>query len=185
MDNFFTKMFQRREVAKPAQQTDVVPTPPQPSGNSGSYEENVVRIRRQDRALTIAAVYRAIEVRMKTMSQIEPEFQSWDKSGKYFRKAMYGPDRRLNYLLQVQPNPMMSSEVFWQMAEFNKITFGNAFVYIERDEEGWPYWLWLCDGWGSYDQVNGKFTLTYLSERGPVNIIADKRDVLHVPNTYK
>lgn len=186
MNSFFGKIFGKREVTATPGDGQSGQTPQQPEvRNGGSYDENIVRIRHQDKALTIAAVYRAIEVRMKTMSQIEPEFQSWDRAGQYFRKAMYGADRRLNYLLQVQPNPMMSSEIFWQMAEFNKITFGNAFVYIERDDEGWPYWLWLCDGWGSYDPIRGVYTLTYQGEHGQVCVQADRRDVLHVPNTYK
>ena len=181
MDYFFKNWFQHRESGEKSTTTEASTE----HKKTISYEDNVNRVNSQDRALTIAAVYRAIEIRMKMMSQVEFEFQSWDKQRQYYAKATYGADRRMNYLLQVQPNPMMSAKEFWQQSEFNKISYGNAFVYIQRDSEGWPYWMWLCDGYGSYDPLSGKYTLSYLGEHGQVNIIADKADVLHVPNTYK
>ena len=180
MDNFFVKMFQRRET------TPTTAASSQPVAVAGGrFEEKVHHVTSQDTALTIAAVHRAIEVRMKTMSQIDIEFQQWDRVGECFVRAGWGYGRLWNYLLQVEPNPLMTAETMWQQAEYNKITYGNAFIWIERDELGDPLHMWLCDGWGSYDPITLKYTLSYQGMHGHTSVIADRMDVLHVPNTYR
>jgi hypothetical protein len=78
-----------------------------PSPNSGSFEEKIIRVQKPELALTISAVYRAVELKAKTIGQMEMQFQRRNKAGGNFVPAMWGPGKKINYLLQKRANPMM------------------------------------------------------------------------------
>ena len=191
MDNFFIKMFQRRE-ATPAPIGGGVPatTDPnaasnQPSENTGSYEEKIVRVSNPNTSLTISAVYRAIELKAKTIGQMEMQYQRKDSEKGNFVQSMWGDGRILNWLMQKQANPIMTgSELFQQMSICREL-YGNAFVYIERDYQGTPKNLWLAMC-GGYDPVNGTYTITYNTDRGMRSRFeAPAEDIIHWRNTYR
>ena len=191
MDNFFIKMFQRRE-ATPAPIGGGVPatTDPnaasnQPSENTGSYEEKIVRVSNPNTSLTISAVYRAIELKAKTIGQMEMQYQRKDSEKGNFVQSMWGEGRMLNWLMQKQANPIMTgSELFQQMSICREL-YGNAFVYIERDYQGTPKNLWLAMC-GGYDPVNGTYTITYNTDRGMRSRFeAPAEDIIHWRNTYR
>jgi HK97 family phage portal protein len=74
----------------------------------------------------------------------------------------------------------------WKLVEIDRIMTGNAFVYIERDEFGFPLYLWLIKQCG-YNINNATYaSIVYLTDHGYVtetNVPA--ADVLHFPNTFR
>ncbi len=191
MDNFFIKMFQRREATQqpigsgvPAT-TDPNAASNQPSENTGSYEEKIVRVSNPNTSLTISAVYRAIELKAKTIGSMEMQYQRKDSDKGNFVQSMWGDGRILNWLMQKKANPIMTgSELFQQMSICREL-YGNAFVYIERDYQGTPKNLWLAMC-GGYNPVNGTYTITYNTDRGMRSRFeAPAEDVIHWRNTYR
>ena len=198
---WFGHSRQQREAPRPiASSTDVeVPgiprttNPPTKSGNDGgSFDERIIYARSPRVALTVSAVYRAVELRAKTIGQMQMQYQVRDREGGNFVMDVTKPrmnqisfGTRLNYLLQVEPNPMMSAQSLWEQVTINRLMLGNGFVYIERDELGDPKYLWLAEC-GGYVMGTRKYTISYMSERGLVkNKRVDASDILHFPNTYR
>ena len=185
MDNIFANLFryQKREAQQAAPATGNKTEGTNVRG--GSFAERVVHARSPQVALTVSAVYRAVELRAKTIGQMAVQYQAMTRDGGNYVQAMWGPGKRLNYLLQVEPNPLMSASVLWEQITIARLMEGNGFVYIERDDIGEPVRLWLADCAG-YNELNGTYTLTFEGEHGSVNRIEVPRtDVLHFPNTYR
>ena len=158
----------------------------------GSFEERIVTARSPRVALTVSAVYRAVELRAKTIGQMQMQYQVRDREGGNFVLDVMKPREnnvsfgtRLNYLLQVEPNPMMSAQSMWEQVTINRLMLGNGFIYIERDELGEPARLWLAEC-GGYNLGTRTYTITYMSDLGIVkNKIVSADDILHFPNTYR
>ena len=158
----------------------------------GSFEERIVTARSPRVALTVSAVYRAVELRAKTIGQMQMQYQVRDREGGNFVLDVMKPrannvsfGTRLNYLLQVEPNPMMSAQSMWEQVTINRLMLGNGFIYIERDELGEPARLWLAEC-GGYNLGTRTYTITYMSDLGIVkNKIVSADDILHFPNTYR
>ena len=198
--NFFGFGRKERESLQPIDQAKAgvpVSTDPNHSTNKkevtgGDYQENIVHARSPRVALTVSAVYRAVELRAKTIGQMQMQYQYRDKEGGNFVMDVSKPrggqvsfGTRLNYLLQVEPNPMMTAQSMWEQVTINRLMLGNGFIYIERDELGEPKYLWLAEC-GGYNLGTRKYTITYMSELGIVkNKIVDADDILHFPNTYR
>jgi HK97 family phage portal protein len=198
--NFFGFGRKERESLQPIDQAKAgvpVTTDPNHSTNKtevkgGDYQENIVHARSPRVALTVSAVYRAVELRAKTIGQMQMQYQYRSKEGGNFVMDVSKPrggqvsfGTRLNYLLQVEPNPMMTAQSMWEQVTINRLMLGNGFIYIERDELGEPKYLWLAEC-GGYNLGTRKYTITYMSELGIVkNKIVDAEDILHFPNTYR
>jgi HK97 family phage portal protein len=164
-------------------------TDPNDLGNQqlggGSFEEKKVRVRSPQMALAVSAVYRAVELRAKTEAQFSIQYQRMNREGGNFVPDMLGPGKTINYLLQVQPNPISTAASLIEQVVIRRLLLGNSFVYIERDEWGDPLNLWLAEC-GGYDEITGTYTLTYLGENGVrFKVNAPRRDVLHFANTFR
>ena len=190
--NFFGS--RKREV-QPVPGIPVTTDPNHPSNQEvkgGSFEERIVTARSPRVALTVSAVYRAVELRAKTIGQMQMQYQVRDREGGNFVLDVMKPrannvsfGTRLNYLLQVEPNPMMSAQSMWEQVTINRLMLGNGFIYIERDELGEPARLWLAEC-GGYNLGTRTYTITYMSDLGIVkNKIVSADDILHFPNTYR
>lgn len=193
-------LFRKREASlSPVDQAKagipVTTDPNHPSNQDvkgGSFEERIVSARHPRVALTVSAVYRAVELRAKTIGQMQMQYQVRDREGGNFVMDVTKPRQnqvsfgtRLNYLLQVEPNPMMSAQSLWEQVTVNRLMLGNGFVYIERDELGEPKYLWLAEC-GGYNLGTNTYVITYMGDKGIVkNKIAPREDVLHFPNTYR
>ena len=205
MELFGTNIFGRhkREVSlSPADQAKTgipVTTDPnhptnqqQKQDGGGSFEERIVHAGSPRVALTVSAVYRAVELRAKTIGQMQMQYQMRNREGGNFVLDIQKPrggnvsfGTRLNYLLQVEPNPMMSAQSMWEQVTINRLMMGNGFIYIERDELDEPVCLWLAEC-GGYNLGTNTYNITYMGERGLVkNRIVPMNDVLHFPNTYR
>ena len=204
MELFGTNIFggHKRESLTPQQQAKAgIPASTDPNhptnqqqkqDGGGSFEERIVSARHPRVALTVSAVYRAVELRAKTIGQMQMQYQVRDREGGNFVMDVTKPRQnqvsfgtRLNYLLQVEPNPMMSAQSLWEQVTVNRLMLGNGFVYIERDELGEPKYLWLAEC-GGYNLGTNTYVITYMGDKGIVkNKIAPREDVLHFPNTYR
>ena len=183
MDNFFKNWGRKREAVPGVPST----TNPNDASNqevkSANWEANVVNPRGM-KSLMVPAWYRGVSLIMQTMGQMVTQYQRINREGGNFIEDRWGQNRKLNYLLQVRPNPMMTASQLQEQIEYRKIYYGNALVYIERNE----YWdikaLWLCTG-GGYNPFANTYNLDYNGENGWVHLNeVPARDVLHFKNVF-
>ena len=197
MDNIFANLWRKRErvealsreIGKQATgvpaTTDPNAASNSPSENSGSFEEKVIRITNPNMSLMVSAVYRAVELKAKTIGSMEMQYQRKNSEGGNFVQSMYGDGRLFNWMLQKKPNPMTTGSELFQQMSIHRELLGNAFLYIERDRYGTPvnFWLALC---GGYDPLNGTYTLTFNTDHGMRSRFeAPAEDVIHWRNTYR
>jgi len=182
LTNIFGGGVQKREQQADQQAAQATP---QKDVKGGSFRQNIVHARNPQTALTVSAVHRAIELRAKTLAQMPVQLRRKDFEKGNFTQWLTGVGKKTNYLLQVQPNPIMTANDMWLQVHINRLQNGNGFIYIERDVFGNPEALWLAIC-GGYDMINSTYNITYLSEFGIVNKVeVPKRDVLHFRNTYR
>ena len=157
-----------------------------PKVTGGSYQERISYVRGPEQALVVGAVYRAVNLRADTMSVMPVQYQKRDFEGGNFVTDMRGLGKRINYLLQEEPNPIMSAADMWKLVEINRLFYGNSFVYIERDEFGFPLNLWLVKT-GGYNINTGTYaSIVYLTDHGYVTLTnVPREDVMHFPNTFR
>ena len=188
MDNIFANLFRYRQREAP--QTPGVPSstmPPEPQKPQGAdYMERIAYTRSPQQALLVAVVYQAVRLRSDVMSVMPVQYQKKDFEGGNFTPDMRGLGKRINYLLQEEPNPIMTAADMWRLVEINRLLYGNAFVYIERDEFDFPARLWLIKECG-YNINNATYaSITYLTDHGyetKTNVPAS--EVMHFPNTFR
>ena len=180
--------FRKREIAPtggPGIPKSTVDEGPKVKG--GSFEERIVHVRATDtqKALTVSAVYRATELRAKTIGQMPVQYQRKSEEGGNFTSWMMGLGKRMNYLLQEEPNPLMSGPALWEQVTINRLMWGNGFVYIERDVFGDPIHLWLAEC-GGYNYGNDTYSITYMTNYGPMMKDDVKpQDIMHFANTFR
>ena len=187
MANIFSKAFwQKREVVPtPASGVPTTSTEQGAKVTGGSYSERIVYANSPQLALTVSAVYRATELRAKTLGVMPVQYQKKDNEKGNFVTDMRGLGKRINYLLQEEPNPIMTASSLWELVTINRLMTGNGFVYIERDPMGFPLHLWLVR-LGSYDIITGRYNISYLSDNDYVEKVnVPREDVLHFPNTFR
>lgn len=187
MGNFFRNWFEKREVQQPTSSAKELTKPQtgEPTAKGASYAERVVATRNPQTALTVSAVYRATEMRADTFALMPFQYQRRDREGGNYTTWMYGIGKRINYLLQEEPNPLMTGASLWKQVVINRQQLGNGFVYLERDVFGDLIHLWpaVC---GGYNMMNSTYNIMYLSDHGIVEVpMAKPENVLHFPNTFR
>jgi len=189
MDRFLANFFRKRETTQ-ATPTPGVPnstTPSEPQKPQGAdYMERIAYTRSPQQALLVAVVYQAVRLRSDVMSVMPVQYQKKDFEGGNFVQDMRGVGKRINYLLQEEPNPIMTAADMWRLVEINRLIYGNAFVYIERDVFGVPSQLWLVKECG-YNVENATYaSIVYLTDHGYVTKInVPSSEVMHFPNTFR
>ena len=177
---------QKREVASGPTGTITTTDPNDPSNQppkSANWEKQVVNPYGRQ-SLMVPAWYRGVSLIMQTMGQMVTQYQRLNKEGGNFIEDRWGDNRKLNYLLQVRPNPLMTASQMQEQIEYRKIYYGNAYVYIERDEYDDPKALWLCTG-GGFNPIMNTYNLVYNSTNGPrMKVTARAKDVLHFKNVF-
>ena len=188
MDNFFANWFRIKQREVPAVSTSAASASESSQGQvrGGDYQERIMYARSPEQALLVGSVYRAVNLRADTMSVMPVQYRKKDFEGGNFVMDMRGLGKRINYLLNEEPNPTMTAPDMWKLVEINRLFFGNAFVYVERDEFGFPVHLWLVRS-GGYNIVDGNYSsIVYLSSRDyVVKTSVPREDVLHFPNTFR
>ena len=183
--NFNLFRVRKREAEVPGVPSSTMPTEKQ-QGESGSYQERIVYARSPEVACSVSAVYRATTLRADVMGVMPVQYQKKDFEKGNYTTDMRGLGRRLNFLLQEEPNPIMTATDMWRLVEINRLMLGNAFVYIERDEFDFPVALYLVRTCG-YNINSATYTsIEYLTDHGyDVKTNVPARDVLHFPNTFR
>lgn len=193
MDRIFANLFRsvrKREADPTAKPAPGVPSSTMPAdskqGESGSYQERIVYARSPEVACSVSAVYRATTLRADVMGVMPVQYQKKDFEKGNFTTDMRGLGRRINYLLQEEPNAIMTATDMWRLVEINRIMVGNAFVYIERDEFEFPVALYLVRTCG-YNINSATYTsIEFLTDHGyEVKTNVPAKDVLHFPNTFR
>lgn len=185
MDRIFANLWRKREVTSGVPKTTDSNDASNQQIGGGTFEEKKVRVRSPQMALAVSAVYRAVELRAKTEAQFAIQYQKMNAAGGNFVPDMWGPGRNINYLLQVQPNPISTAASLIEQVVIRRLMLGNAFIFIDRDEWRDPVALWLAEC-GGYNEITGTYTLTYLGEGGVrFKVEAPREDVLHFPNTFR
>ena len=192
--NWFGNLFKSRSLNV----REVQPTPPsgvpgvpsstmeQKKVEGGDYQERIAYVRGPEQALVVGAVYRAVNLRADTMSVMPVQYRKKDFEGGNFVQDMRGLGKRINFLLQEEPNPIMTAADLWRLVEINRLFYGNSFVYVERDEFGFPLHLWLVKT-GGYNINTGTYaSIVYLTDHGYLTLTdVPREDVLHFANTFR
>ena len=186
MDRFFANFFRRREITPPAPGVPSSTNEQEPKVQGGDYQERIAYVRGPEQALCAGTLYRAVNLRADTMSAMPVQYQKRDFEKGNYQMDMRGLGKRINYLLQEEANPIMTASDMWKLVEINRLFYGNSFVYIERDEFGFPLHLWLVKT-GGYNIVSGTYsTIVYLSDHDYVTLTnVPREDVMHFPNTFR
>ena len=185
MDNFFVNWFKPKTRENPSPISTLSKTEKSATVSGASFGERIVFARDPLTALTVSTVYRAVELRAKTIGVMPVQYRKKDSEKGNFTVDMGRLGKRINYLLQQEPNPVMSASSLWELVTINRLMTGNGFVYIERDEIGLPLHLWLVRE-GGYNLVAGTYNISYLGENGYiVKVNVPRSDVLHFPNTFR
>ena len=189
--NIFSGLFgrQQREATLQPQATPGVPNSTNEQGGGiggGSFEARIVYAGSPDVALSVSPVYRAVKLIMDTMGVMPVQYRKKNYEGGNFVQDMRGLGKRINYLLNEEPNPIITAADLWKQVTFAQLIRGNGFVYIERDEFGFPIHLWLAKR-GVYNIMTGRYNfIQYLSDTGYVTLSnVPREDIMHFPNTYR
>ena len=192
MDNIFANLFRFRQTREVAPTPGVpVTTDPnaasnQPKVEGADYMERIAYVRSPQQALLVGVVYQAVRLRSDVMSVMPVQYRKKNFEGGNFVLDMMGLGKRINYMLQVEPNPVMTASDMWRLVEINRLLYGNAFIYIERDEFDFPARLWLVKTCGYITETATYSSIVYLSDHGYVtktNVPAS--EVMHFPNTFR
>lgn len=179
MDNFFKRWGFKREAVP----SSTAPAANEPATTGGNWEANIIRPSGRN-SLLVPAWCRGVSLIMQTMGQMQIQWQKLNGEGGNFIEDRYGLGRKVNYLLQVRPNPLMTASEMQEQIEFRKIYWGNAYVYIERNNMGDPEAFWLCTS-GAYDPINDTYNLVYNGTEGPkIHVNVPSRDCLHFKNVF-
>jgi HK97 family phage portal protein len=96
----------------------------------------------QDTAMTISAVYAAVEIRSSIKACLP--LGVYRKLGDQREPADMHPATRV---LSIEPNPEMTPQNFWQTLEMHKLLWGNAYAEIEWTLGGNVRALWPIEPW--------------------------------------
>lgn len=180
MDNFFVKRFRSAEPLGKATVAD----PGKTQAKGVSFADNAVQVNSPTAALNVAAFYRGVELRARTVSMLKMEYQKLDRMGKNYVQYDRAEGKRINYMLQVQPNPTMTWPVMMMQAEILRIMQGNAVIYVERGIDGEISAFWLCQQ-ASLNTITMQYEIAYNSIRGVVSKSeVPATDVIHIKNTF-
>ena len=191
MGNFFD-IFKKREAPTPTPTPSVPGVPAStmptetPKVEGGDYQERIVPVRSPESACFVSAVYRAVTLRGDTMSVMPVQYRKKDFERDNFVQDMRGLGKRINYLLQEEANPIMTAPDLWNLVELNRTLMGNGFVYIERDEFGFPLHLWLVKECGYNINTATYASIVFLTDKGyRTEVNVPTSDVLHFPNNFR
>ena len=115
--------FGKREAQKAEQQLQ----------NAGAVvPSRRVFVNNGDRAMKVGAFYHALDLRATTAARATLKYERY--TGGRWQENDYGSNRRLNWLLQVRPNELMTADQMWKLAFRMRDVEGCAGIYI--DEKG-------------------------------------------------
>ena len=134
----FGTKFSFREIGEGGSTETSVNTGAETRAKGASYSERKVAVSTADKALTVSSWHRGLALIGDTMGMMPVQYQRLNREGgNFIEDASDAPGNyltfgtRLNYLLQVRPNPLMTAFELNKQAAIKRIESGNAFIYIE------------------------------------------------------
>lgn len=147
----------------------------------GSYTENVVYANTDEKAMRIAAVYRAVNLISSSAAVLTLRYKRKDRAKDYYKIYDSGEGRKLNYLLGVKPNERMNSYTLMKYLVAMMLLKGNAYLYPMRDALGSIQAMYLCSpGSVVYDVYSNTYMIN-----DPINRIyktVRAEEILHFKN---
>ena len=135
-------------------------------------------------SLTVPAFFHGVEIRANKMAQLVMEFQHKGRGGNYEVDMNPLLGRRINYLLQVEPNPYTNWTDMMRDIEINRLLMGNAYIFVQKNMREQVTAFWLCDS-AVYDPITETYTIYYRKATLPV--MRDKvaaRNIIHLRGTF-
>ena len=152
----------------------------------GNFAANAVPIYGQHSALAVSAWYCGLAMKANTFGQLILEYQKKNKTNHGWNYQVHDEreGKRMNFLTQVRPSPLMNAKYFWTQAAIQREVYGNAVIYIERDNYGEVEALWLCNS-ASLNIATMDYTITYNKPYvGPTSLVVPAENIIHWRNTY-
>lgn len=151
---------------------------------SADYRQNIVYVNTDEKAMKIAAVYRAVNLISSSVAILKMQYKRKDRAKDYFKLYNKGEGATINYLLGVRPNERINSYTFFKYLVAQMLLRGNAYIYIKRGMLGEIEALYLCSpGTVVYDVFNNTYTIS-----DSINGIYGKYDseeVIHIKNVSR
>lgn len=145
--------------------------------NGGYYKEKLLEIH--------SLIYAVVDRKSKAIAQLPLRLYKNDtvKENKCVFKRKIVVNNDISYIFDIAPNNNMTPYIFWRTVTAQKETYGNAYVYIKRNNIGEVVELNILDP--------SKVSI-YLSESGEVyykpyndkNIYLHNLDILHFSSIY-
>lgn len=128
-------------------------------------------------AMNIAVVYSCVKVIAEDVGRL-PLRLYFSESG----VKSPAEDADLYYLLSIEPNPEMTSDVFFSTVTACAVLNGNGYAEIQRDSTGRAVALWPRDpNYVRMVRIQDTNELAFeVSDTGPIRIV-DNADMLHIP----
>ena len=173
MGRFSLKPLFKREAAQTEVQKTLV--------SAADYRENVVTVNTPEKALKIAAVYRAVNLISNGLAIMPMHYKRWNSALRYYVMDETQSGQRINYMISTQPNDRMDAFHFWKQVVCQILLMGNAYIVPERNIYGEPERLILCTpGTVMYNVFMNNYYITdtyngIFGWYGP-------RDVIHLKN---
>lgn len=123
----------------------------------GSFRERITYANSEETALTVAAVYRAADLRSDAIAVLKLQYLTRDNERNYMREGAFSVDRAVNYVLDVKPNGRQSAFQFWKCIEMMRMMRGHAYVMPVFGGDGVLKELVPCTG--SWDAYRNTYTL--------------------------
>ena len=147
------------------------------SSLNGGYKEKLLEIH--------SLIYAAVDRKSKAIAQLPLRLYKNDtvKENKCVFKRKIVVNNDISYIFDIAPNNNMTPYIFWRTVTAQKETYGNAYVYIKRNNIGEVVELNILDP--------SKVSI-YLDELGEVyykpyndkNIYLHNLDILHFSSIY-
>lgn len=147
------------------------------SSLNGGYKEKLLEIH--------SLIYAAVDRKSKAIAQLPLRLYKNDtvKENKCVFKRKIVVNNDISYIFDIAPNNNMTPYIFWRTVTAQKETYGNAYVYIKRNNIGEVVELNILDP--------SKVSI-YLSESGEVyykpyndkEIYLHNLDILHFSSVY-
>lgn len=133
-------------------------------------------VRTPNQAMAVAAVYRCVKLISDMVAGLPFTYQR-------LRNGVYVPaEDRLNYLLQVQPNPGMSAFDFWSSAIAQILLQGNAYILpiIDLANPGYRELILVAPNCCSFDISSCTYTIN--DQYNGVSGTYNEDDIIHLKN---
>lgn len=149
-------IFKRSNVITKA---DVYPDDDNKGGSGGvSFEAKICNAGSEEAGLTVAAAFRAAELRSNSIASLRMRYLVRDRKNNYLKEDSLSEGSRINYVVGVRPNSRQNAFQFWKQVEMMRMFDGHAYILPVWGENGMLEELIPCKG--TWEEKSNIYTLT-------------------------